>query len=177
MKRIVLYRSKTGFVKKYANWISKALHAELKDVEDVEFSKMENYGLVIFGGGLYAGGINGLKYIKKNYHLIENKELIFFLTGASPGREEEINEVLKRNFTESQLQKIKFFYLRGGFDFDKLGFIDKLLMRVMKSYLNHKKEKTADDMGMLGAFEKPVNFAFEKNISELVEYVEKLETR
>lgn len=35
MKTIVIYKSKTGFVRKYAEWISEELSADIYDVSDV----------------------------------------------------------------------------------------------------------------------------------------------
>ena len=35
MKILVTYKSKTGFTKKYAEWISNELNAELKDVKSI----------------------------------------------------------------------------------------------------------------------------------------------
>jgi hypothetical protein len=62
-----------------------------------------------------------------------------FASGASPYREEIIPEVLDKNFSPEQQKIIKFFYMRGGFDFSKLRFIDKILMTLLKWKIKRKK--------------------------------------
>lgn len=171
MKAIVVYRSKTGFVKKYADWIAEELSTKAVPGDEIKVEDLKNYDTIIFGGGLYAGGINGIKLIKKNLDKLDGKNIVIFATGASPGRKEEIEEVWDKNFTKEQQQKIDFFYLRGGFEYDKLNIKDKMLMTMMKKMLQKKKELTPDEEGMLAAYKEPVDFTDKKNIRDLIDLV------
>ena len=90
------------------------------------------YDTVIYGGGLYVVGINGVKFITKNLDKLNDKKVVVFATGASPFREKAINEVRNKNFTSEEQKYIKFFYLRGGFDYSKLKPFDKVLMTLLK---------------------------------------------
>jgi len=171
MKAVVIYRSKTGYVKKYAEWIAKRLQADIYEESKVTIDKVMNYDTVIYGGGLYAGGINGVKFITRNLEKLSGKKLVVFASGATPPRESDIIVVRDKNFTQEQLKHIKFYYLRGGFDYSRLKPVDKLLMNFLKMTLKRKKEPTADDRGMLEAYNKPIDFTREKNIDELVKYV------
>ena len=69
--------------------------------------------------------------------------------------------------------------MRGGFDYSKLGAVDKMLMSMMKFMIKQKvrkkKELSADERGMLAAFDKPADFTNEKNIVELVNIVKGVE--
>ena len=64
MKPLVLYRSKTGYTEKYARQLARELGCEAREFRKDEGSWRE-YDRVIYGGGLYAGGINGLKSFRK----------------------------------------------------------------------------------------------------------------
>ena len=174
MNTIILYKSKTGFVKKYAEWIAEDLSSKAIPVDDVTLEDLKSYDTIIFGGGLYAGGINGIKLIKKNLDKLEGKNLILFATGASPGRKDEIYEVWSKNFTKEERSKIHFYYLRGGFDYRKLNVKDKMLMTLLKKKLESKKELTEDEEGMLNAYDIPVDFTDKENIKELVNLVRNL---
>ncbi|MGI6576293.1 MAG: flavodoxin domain-containing protein [bacterium] len=171
MKSIVVYRSKTGFTKKYAEWIAEELGSDIFAVSQVNAAMLTAYDTVIYGGGLYAGGINGVKIITNNMAKLQGKKIVVFATGASPMREEVISEVRDRNFTLEQQEKIQFFYLRGGFNYTKLQFGDKILMQLLKWTLKRKKELTPDDKGMLAAYDTPVDFAKRQNIDDLIAYV------
>ena len=168
---MVIYKSKTGFAKKYAQWITEELAADIFDVSKVTSSMLKAYDTVIYGGGLYVVGINGVKYITQNFDILKDKKVIVFATGVSPFREEAISEVRNRNFTSEEQKYLKLFYLRGGFDYSKLRPFDKVLMTLLKWKIKGKKELTPDERGMLASYDKPVDFTRKKNIDEIVTYV------
>jgi menaquinone-dependent protoporphyrinogen IX oxidase len=171
MKSIVVYKSKAGFTKKYAEWIAEELGSDIFAASQVTAAILTAYDTVIYGGGLYAGGINGVKIITNNMAKLQGKKVVVFATGASPMREEVISEVRDRNFTLQQQEKIQFYYLRGGFDYTRLQFGDKLLMQLLKWTLKRKKELTPDEKGMLAAYDTPVDFTKRENINGLIAYV------
>lgn len=76
-----------------------------------------------------------------------------------------------RVLTAEQQKTIGCFYLRGGFDFDKLTAKDKVLMKMLKVKLQKTKERTEDEQGMLDAYDTPVDFSDKENIRPLIEFV------
>lgn len=176
MKKIaVVYRSKSGFTEKYANWISEALGGDLLKGKETKIEDILNYDVIIYGGGLYAVGINGLKLITQNFEKLKDKKLIVFGVGASPVRPEIYEEVKNKNLTKEQQDKIAFFLLRGGYDYNKLSsFVDKILMQCMKLHLKRKKELNADERGLLNSFTHPVDFTNEKYIEPIINEVKKM---
>ena len=67
MNIIVTYKSKTGFTKKYAQWIAEDLGC--KAVSLSELSRVSEYDVVIHGGWIMGGTINGFEEIKKRKNL------------------------------------------------------------------------------------------------------------
>lgn len=173
MRTLVIYKSQTGFTKKYAKWIAEDLTADIINVSEMNIDRLQNYDTIIYGGGLYAGGISGIKAITKNIDKIKEKRIIVFATGVCPGRDEELEQVKKANFTDDKQKYIKFFYLRGGFNYQKLNFSNKILMSLLKLKLRLKTKKnlTSDERGMLAVYNKPVDFTNKKKICNLIEYV------
>lgn len=173
MKTVVIYKSKTGYTKRYAEWIAEDLSADIFDASKIPVNMLTAYDTVIYGGSLYAVGIYGVKLITKNIDKLKHKKVVVFATGASPSRENVINEVRDKNFTPEQQKYIKFFYLRGGFNYSKLNPFDKVLMTLLKWKIKSKeKDKlTADEIGMLAVYDKPVDFTKKNNIDELINYV------
>ena len=84
MKAVVIYKSKTGYTKKYAEWIAEDLACESRSIKGVKLDDLKNYGLVIYGGGVYAGMIAGLGKVKNWMEKSPDKTWIIFATGASP---------------------------------------------------------------------------------------------
>lgn len=171
MKTLVLYKSKSGFTKKYAEWIGAELGADIFEASKVTAGMMTAYDTVVYGGGLYAVGINGVKLITENLKRLKDKKVVVFATGLSPAGEEAINEVQNKNFSSEQQKQIRFFYLRGGFDYNKLKPFYKAAMSLMKWILKRKKNLAPDDQGMLKALDQPVDFTRKNNIDEIVSYV------
>jgi len=175
MKTVVVYKSKTGFVKNYAEWIAEELSADIFEVSKVNINMLATYDTVVYGGSLHAVGIIGIKFIKKNIDKLKDKKLVVFASGASPSSEEAINAVRNNNFTPDQQKHIEFFYLRGGFNYNKLPPYDKLLMTLLKWKIKIKKkqrkELIPDEIGMLAFFDKPVDFTKKKNIDKIITYI------
>ena len=174
MKTIVVYRSISGFTKKYATWIAEELKADISDAREIGVEKLKQYDLIIFGGSLHAVGINGLKLIKDNFMPLTGKVIVIFAVGASPSRAGLLEEIRDRNFTEDELRNLRFYYLRGGFDFNKLDLVNKVLMTLLKIRLGMKSQLTPDEKGMLAAYEKPLDCTRRENIKEIIDYVNSL---
>lgn len=173
MKAVVIYKSETGFTKKYAEWIARELGADILEASKAKADMFDAYDAVIYGGCLRAAGISGARLIKNNLGRLQGKKIAVFATGASPPREGVLDEVINRNFTPEQRASIKFFYLRGGFDYGKLKPMSKFLMTLLKwKIMSKDKEKlTADEKGMLAAYDKPADFTKKENIKELIGYI------
>lgn len=171
LKTIVIYRSKTGFTRKYAEWIASELGSEIAEYRQIRPEKLHEYDTIIYGGGLYAGGINGLKSFEKNLPYVRDRKIIVFATGATPDRPETTQELRELNFSKDQLEYLHFFYLRGGFDFSKLGLKDKILMSLLKAKLcmTPESKRTPDETGMLAAYQNPADFTKKKYMEELLE--------
>lgn len=175
MKTVVVYKSKSGYTKAYAEWIAKELGADLKENNKLKIEEVSAYDTIIYGGGMYAGGINGLKFIKYNYEQLKEKNIAVWATGANPGRPEELQAVWEKHFSPEQLEHIKTFYLRGGFDISLCSKGDKILMNLLKSHLKKKENPTEDDKGIISMCEVPVDFRDKKNIEELCNWVRSLQ--
>lgn len=171
MKVLVIYKSKTGFAKRYAEWIAEEVHGDIAEYSTVTTDMFNAYDAIIYGGGLYAVGINGVKLITKNLDKLTGKKVVVFATGASPSREKTLNEVRNKNFTPEQQKTIQIFYLRGGFDYNKLRPFDKILMTLLKWNMKRKKELTPDERGLLASYDNPVDFTKKDNIREIVSYI------
>ena len=171
MKAVVIYKSRTGFTEVYAKWISEELGADLMKAGEADAATLMNYDTIIYGGGLYASGIGGVKLITRNIQILGNKKIVVFGVGATPPRERDINEIVGRNFTEEDLREIRFFYMRGGFDFSRLNFPYKIMMTLFKLKLHLIKRRNPDARGMLASYENPMDFTNKRNIAPLVEYV------
>ena len=121
MKVLVTYQSKTGFTKKYAEWISEELKSDLKELKSVK--DVNDYDLVIHGGWIMGGLIKGFKKIKK----LSPKKLIVFGVGLTPKNDLNIDKMIQDN----KLEDIQFFYFEGGTDPKKMGLIGRTMVKLV----------------------------------------------
>lgn len=177
MKMAIVYASKSGFTKNYAKWLSENLSAELIELSSVANGQLEDYDLLIYGGGLYAGGINGLKKFKKMTLRSHPQKTIYFATGASPNHPEVLPTLLKMNFKADEATSVNLFYLRGGFDISKLTRIDRVLMQLLRLKLMCIKEskRTVDERGMLATYDHAADFTNVKYIEPILAVVKSME--
>jgi menaquinone-dependent protoporphyrinogen IX oxidase len=94
MKTVIIYKSKTNFKKKYADWIAGGLSADVFEVSKVDSNTLLAYDTVIYGDGLHTIGINGEKFLKENLNKLEDRKVVLYATGAAPSKKKTINEAL-----------------------------------------------------------------------------------
>ena len=120
MSKIIIYNSKTGFTEKYAKWLGEDLGIPTISFKEVKNQDLNQYDTVIYGASILAGMIRGFGEIKK----MNLKNLVVFAVGFTVESKEYENTLIKNNNVDSKL-----FYLRGGVDFDKLGFFSKFIFK------------------------------------------------
>ena len=77
----VIYASHYGFTEAYARWLAEELAADLLEAGKVKREDLERHGTIVYGGGLYAGGVNGISLLVKNAERIQGKRLYLFTWG------------------------------------------------------------------------------------------------
>lgn len=123
MKYLISYKSKTGFTKKYAEWIHEKVGGDLRNIDDIKSSDIPKYDLVIHGGWIMAGRIKGLNEIKK----YKPNKLIAFGVGLTPKGNVKMTALIKTN----ELGDIPFFYYEGGTNPKKMGILGRLVVRMV----------------------------------------------
>ena len=69
------------------------------------------YDTIVYGGGVHAGAINGIKWFREEMTELSGKRLCGICHRAMPPESPEPEKALKQNFSEEEWQKLKVFYL------------------------------------------------------------------
>ncbi len=174
LKIAVVYTSLSGFTATYAKWIAEEVKADLFLLEEISAELLRKYSIIVYGGSLHMVGITGYKRLQKYLRQLPGKKVVLFTTGASPQRDETVDEVRNANLSAEEQASIPFFYFRGGFNFDRLDSVNKILMTLLKWKLKLIRNKTPDMQGMLQAYDHPMDFTRKDAIVQLVEVVKQL---
>ncbi|HOQ15888.1 MAG TPA: flavodoxin domain-containing protein [Defluviitaleaceae bacterium] len=176
-KIAVVYKSKYGSSKKYAEWIADELKAELFEHSKIKKDDLLKYDTIIYGGGLYAGSISGISLITKNFDKLKDKNLIVFTVGtAQTDNTEVFKPIIEKNCSEEVRRAVKFFHFRGSMDYKNMTLTHKMMMKMLKLVLEKKKEEglSKEDKLFLETFGQKVDFIDKAYISPLIEYVNAL---
>lgn len=176
MRIAVLYRSKNGYTERYARWLSERLSADLLRADEIRPSELAPYQLLLYGGGLYATGINGLKALLSQLGESAAGRLIVFAVGVTPARPEVTLELKTKNLPHTLQEAVPLFYLRGGFDRDRLKGMDRLLIALLRVRLMLKTSLSPDERGMLAACRQAVSFSDIRNTDPIVDCVNAIRT-
>jgi len=179
-KVLIIYFSKYGTTKQYAEWIATELNGDIFIINNFKQIDLSKYHTIILGSGLYAGSIQGIDLLIQNYEVIKDKKLVIFTCGlADYSKPKNINSIFKRieNVMPKEiLQNIKIFYLRGGINYKKLSLIHKIMMWMMKTMIRKNKIENDDKeeyQEFMETYGKIVDFTNKKNINELTTYCNK----
>lgn len=135
----VLYQSRYGATEKYANWISEELGCPKFEISHVKVSELKKYDKLIVAGGLYAGKINGFKFVRKHYDELKDKEIIVIAVGVTPYSEDTIKAVRAMNLKEL-FEHTPIFLCPGAWDISKMNFRHKLVCKMMRAVMKAKSK-------------------------------------
>lgn len=140
-KGIILYQSKYGATKKYAQWLQEKTGFDLMETKSANMKQVSAYDTIILGGGVYASGIAGLSFLKKNMDNLAGKRILVFCTGASPYDETAIEQIKKLHFKDG-LRNVPLVYCRGAWDEDIMTFKDRTLCKMLQKAVSKKDPST-----------------------------------
>ena len=173
MNAIVIYKSKYGSTKQYAEWIAEELSCEAVDAKHVKVSDLLGYDTIICGGGLYAEVIAGANLITKNIEQLKDKKLIVFSTGITPLDCHEYYDTLVRekNFKGDSLSYVKVYHFMGKMILNELSVVHRTAIRALKKLMSGKENPSQMEQMLIDLCDADGDFTDRAAIEELVEYV------
>ena len=172
MSTIVIYKSKYGSTKRYAQWIAEALGCEAKEHKLIKPEDLLKYDTIIYGGGLYAEIIAGVSLITKNFEKLKDKKLIVYTTGITPPevREYYDHEVLDKNFKPEMLKYIKIYNFLGRMVLSELSVPHRTAIKMLKKIMSSKENPTEMEKMLIDLCDADGDFTDKAVIVDLVNY-------
>lgn len=165
-KILTVYKSATGFTRKYAEMIGETLSCPVMDYREVTVKALSGYDTIVFGSRAHAGRIDGYKKMREMFEKSGAKHLVLFVTGATPNAAEEvITAFWKQNLSADELSKIPHFYMQAGLCYERMTFGDKMMMKAAAVMIRKKKDKSDSDR----EFEKAISCSYDISDRKYVE--------
>lgn len=172
-KGIIIYQSKYGATKKYAKWLQDMTNFHCIEISKAMVNEVEQYDIVILCGGIYASGIAGLSFIKKNIDKLKNKKMAILCVGASPYDENAFANIKAHNLKDD-LRDIPLFYGRGAWNESKMKFIDRTLCKMLQKSVAKKDPSTYEPWmkALMSAVGQNCDWTDKKYLIPLMDYLE-----
>lgn len=161
MNAVVVYYSRYGSTERYARWIAEELDADLIPAGKCRFRDLEPYDTIVYGGGIYSGGIRGIELITKNWYKgLNEKRVLCFGVGITIEEEANRRQAMEINFGKrfvtdaeedkdrpeeaepdlKELLRVKLlpipcWFLPGAFDPSRLRRFDKGVMKLVRKMM------------------------------------------
>ena len=160
MKTLILYGSQYGTTKRYADELSR-----LTGLPAVSYEKAPDLAgceQIVYLGGLYAGGVKGLKQTAKKFPA--GVRLILVTVGLADVQDEQnienIRRSVRRQLPAEVLQNAALFHLRGGIDYSRLNLTHRNMMTLLYNHARKlpPEQQNAETRAMIETFGTKVDF-------------------
>ena len=160
MKTLILYGSQYGTTKRYADELSRLTGLPALSYEKA--ADLAGCEQIVYLGGLYAGGVKGLKQAVKKFPA--GVRLILVTVGLADVQDEQnienIRRSVRRQLPAEVLQNTAFFHLRGGIDYSKLNLTHRTMMTLLYNHARKlpPEQQNAETRAMIETFGTKVDF-------------------
>jgi len=173
MKAIVVYKTKYGSTRAYAEWIAEKLGCEAVEAKKVNAEKLAEFDTIVYGGGLYAEVINGVSLITKNMDKLGEKRLFVYTTGITPldCRDYYDKMVIEKNFKPEIREKIKVYNFLGKMVVSELSLVHRTALKALKKIMSEKKNPSEMEKLLVDLCDADGDFTDKNAIENLVKEI------
>lgn len=160
MIKAIVYESKTGHTKEYAQMLGDKLKLPYYPRNEAPKHLNKN-DEIIYMGWIEASVVQGYKTTNSKYNI-----KCVIAVGFMPPSESNLERIKKGSVVTEDL-----FYLRGGLDLNKLKGFQKIIIKLMKHIMPLFVKKENNPLADL--FENGGYFVKEENLNEVLKYLKK----
>ena len=162
MKSVILYGSRYGSARRYAQELSK--QTDIPAVSYQEAPPLSKLETIVYIGALYAGGVLGLTKTLRRQSFGEHQRLVIVTVGlADPDilqNRENIRNALQKQIPAQLYGRAAVFHLRGAIDYQALSLGHRTMMALLHRSLQKKsaEEWNEEDRALMETYGKQADF-------------------
>ena len=156
----IVYTSKTGFTKQYAQLLGKKLSLPVYPLEDALYGLGQG-SPILYLGWIHASTVQGYRKAARRFHVCAVCGVGLCDTGAL------VDQVRK---TTAVPAAVPLFTLQGGFQREKLKGMDKILISMLTKGLSSKEKRTEEEERMLTLLQQDGNYVCAQNLSAVLNW-------
>ena len=162
MKSIIIYGSRYGSARRYAQELSK--QTDIPAVSYQEAPPLSKLETIVYIGALYAGGVLGLTKTLRRQSFEKHQRLIIVTVGLAdpdiPQNRENIRNALQKQIHAQLYGRAAIFHLRGAIDYQALSLGHRTMMALLHLSLQKKpaEEWSEEDRALMETYGKQADF-------------------
>lgn len=169
----VVYATKYGHTKQYAEWMKEEAGADIFAAASFTSTKALEYKVVVFAGGVYGDKILVMDWLKKNLGQVNvNKIIVAAVSWYCNDSEEAKARLIAENFPEQFKNVVPLVVINSGIDKKKTSVMDKAQLLAAQSAINKHEVRTADDINALAIIKGYSDSTSKDNLKSLIAAVQ-----
>ncbi len=174
-KTLVLYTSGCGSTQKYATDIAHAVDGDVFPLKKFKWKNIDDYQIVVYGGWVKNGLIQGIDDFLYDYDSrLKDKDVLVFSCGMSVPTDEGRKELIDRNYLSPY--HIRYYQVRGDFDFKKLKWAQKLTLKASIKILMNNPDATPEQKMVGNVLDTPIEYYDREKIERMITVIRKIES-
>lgn len=167
MPTAIVYTSKTGFTRQYAQLLGKGLRLPVYSLEDALYG-LDQGSPILYLGWIHASAIRDYRKASKSFTLCAVCGVGLCDTGTLT------DQVRKATAIPAS---IPLFTLQGGFDRSKLKGLDKLMISMLVKGLSAQEKRSEQDERMLALLQTDGNYVSPENLKGVLDWYADLKAK
>lgn len=129
METLIIYKSNTGFTKKYVDILERRIiDSKVVLYKNIKKKDLKEAKYIMYLGPLRNKKIEGVDKLLKKYDLIKDKNIFILATGIEPNTPSKKEDVIIANGLN--YYHVRFYLLRGGLDISKMSSFKKKIFEI-----------------------------------------------
>ena len=171
----VVYATKYGHTKQYADWMKEEAGADIFVSTSFTPTKALEYKAVVFAGGVYGDKILIMDWLKKNLGQVNvNKIIIAAVSWYCNDSEEAKARLIAENYPEQFKNVVPLVVINSGIDKKKTSVMDKAQLLAAQSAINKHEVRSADDINALAIIKGYSDSTSKDNLKSLIAAVQNI---
>lgn len=169
---VVLYQSKYGAAKRYAQWLAETLDFDCMDMKQADTRAAAAYDTIILGSGVYASGTAATAFLRKHFADLRGKKIAVFCVGAAPFDEGAFRRLVEQQ-VKDDLKAVPYFYCRGMLDTGRMAFADRLLCTMLQKAAAKKAPAARNvlETALMDAADQPCDWTDKAYLQPIIDFV------
>ena len=176
MKKIaIVYSSKYGHTKQYADWLKEDVDADVIDISKFNITQMLAYKLVIFACGIYGDKLSVMDFVKKNVTAIPvQKTMIMAVGWYTNDSKEAAEKLINDNYPPEFKGKVPIYVINSGLNKKQVSKMDSVKLVAAKLAIEKKDGRSNDDINALGILNGYSDYTSKDNLASIKKGIDEL---